>query len=182
MGCTITEINSDEELEAAKELYSSYTQHIPLDKEELHSCDSGQVVPLKRNLDEYQDFSERHPIVSYQRYQPTYRVVRRVWDIPAGLPEPQMDQPMWPFNFQSEFTDYSPKRIRTVYFQRPIVHVVKPQPHLIRYIPSPRILMPSPVVYRRIEPMLDDHSQYSDDISPETRLEELTDDEDDLTK
>jgi hypothetical protein len=176
MGCTITEIDSDEEMVVAKELYEQATRHVSLDEETNAHVDTnalelyqhtqeqdyqhvqeqdctkeqyGQLLPAKRSRD--------YGYEPYQYHQP-YTVIERIWDIPF---EPQPQEPMWPFNFQNEFLDYSPKRIKRVYM--PVVRVV---PQIVRYL-TPRVVP----MFRQIEPI---YQSTSSESSEESDVDELT--------
>jgi hypothetical protein len=179
MGCTITEINSDEEMENARELFNQAV-HQSHSEEQEEDPQSTSLIPMKRPIDIYPDVEHFSSTYHSNSFSPHTGGVPLTWDdVSADSERIPINQPMWPFNFRSEFTDF-PKRIRTVYVQRPIVHVIAPRPHVLRYIPSPRVYIPqSPVVYRRIEPVYSDlYPDYADELIQS----ENTDDEDDLTK
>jgi hypothetical protein len=180
MGCTITEINSDEEMENARELFDEAVRQSHTNT--IEESQTPSLIPMKRVMNDYPAVDHITELSHSSPFSTTpiqYNVLRPAWDIPFEPHCFTMNQPMWPFNFQTQFTDF-PKRIRTVYVERPRLQVLAPRPHVVRFVPSPRVYMPpSPVVYRRIEPTYTTASPYSAD---ELVHSEYTDDEDDLTK
>jgi hypothetical protein len=162
MGCTITEIDSDEDMELARVLYDEAVNKHPQDSEEIKNT---QIMVTKRNSDS----NAGYQIPSRSIYQPSPMQLH----VNAPLQESPNDRmQLWPFNYQNEFSDYSPpKRIRRIYVPRQVVRIISPSTPMFRYIPTRRlVLSPTPIV----PPVYVPSNYVRQRIEP--------DDEDELTK